>query len=63
MSKTVVLCKDGCGCFYFCSVEEWEQHIKAVENNKSKFNKYASPDEKIELFKSLFIGREDVYAE
>jgi superfamily II DNA or RNA helicase len=61
-SKTVVLCKDECDSFYFCSVEEWEQHIKAVGNNKSKFNKYASPDKKIELFKSLFIGREDVYA-
>ena len=26
------------------------------------FNKYATPQEKIELFKSLFIGRKDVFA-
>ena len=31
--------------------------------NKTKpFNKYAAPQEKIELFKSLFIGRNDVFA-
>ena len=29
---------------------------------KAEFNKYVSPDEKIALFKSIFIDREDVYA-
>ena len=30
--------------------------------DKSKINKYSSSEEKIQLFMSLFIGREDVYA-
>ena len=34
-----------------------------ADSNASKpFNKYVSPQEKIELFKSLFIGRRDVFA-
>ena len=31
-------------------------------NERKPFNKYATPQEKIELFKSLFIGRKDVFA-
>ena len=38
--------------------------VKAEDNStESKlFNKYAAPQEKIELFKTLFIGRKDVFA-
>ena len=35
---------------------------KMIDPEAHTFNKYASPQEKIELFKSLFIGRRDVFA-
>ena len=57
--KTAVLCEDEHGCSFVCDLGIWQSH--AVKP-KTEFNKYATPDQKIELFKSLFIGREDVYA-
>lgn len=57
--RTAVLCEDEHGCPFFCDAEIWQ---KNANKPKSKFNKYATPDEKIELVKSLFIGRDDVYA-
>lgn len=62
--ETAVLCKDECGNFYFCSIDEWVNN-RAVEINatdKTQVNKYSTPQQKIELFKSLFWGRTDVYA-
>lgn len=57
--RTAVLCEDEHGCPFVCDIDIWQSHtVKPI----SEFNKYASPDEKIALFKSLFIGREDVYA-
>ena len=63
-NETAVLCKDECGNFCFCSTEEWFKN-RAVEINtadKPQVNKYSTPQQKIELFKSLFCGRADVYA-
>lgn len=63
-NETAVLCKDECGNFYFCSIDEWVSN-RAVEINiadKTQVNKYSTPQQKIELFKSLFCGRADVYA-
>ncbi len=62
--ETAVLCKDECGKFYFCSIDEWVNN-RPVEINtadKTQVNKYSTPKQKIELFKSLFCGRTDVYA-
>lgn len=58
-NRTVVLCEDEHGCSFVCDAEVWQ--ASAVKP-KTEFNKYASPDQKIELFKSLFVGREDIYA-
>lgn len=54
-----MLCEDKHGCSFFCDAEVWQS---SAVKPKTEFNKYASPDQKIDLFKSLFIGREDVYA-
>lgn len=58
--KTVALCKDERGCLCICDIEKWNEASDIKPGNR--FNKYAPPEKKIELFKSLFIGREDVYA-
>lgn len=63
-NETAVLCKDECGKFYFCCIDEWVNN-RPVEINtadKTQVNKYSTPKQKIELFKSLFCGRTDVYA-
>lgn len=57
--RTAVLCEDEHGCPFVCDIVIWQSN--AVKP-KTEFNKYATPDQKIALFKSLFIGREDVYA-
>ena len=54
-----VLCEDEHGCSFICHIEIWRQ---SAPETSAEFNKYASSDRKIELFRSLFIGREDVYA-
>ena len=54
-----MLCEDEHGCSFICDSEIWQSNSVKP---KTEFNKYASPDKKIALFKSLFIGREDVYA-
>ena len=58
-NRIAVLCEDEHGCSFICDTELWES---SAVKPKAEFNKYATPDRKIELFKSLFIGREDVYA-
>ena len=58
--NTVVLCKDERGCLCYCGIDSWENNT--LIKVQKKFNKYASPNEKIALFKELFIGRTDVYA-
>lgn len=63
-NETAVLCKDECGKFYFCCIDEWVNN-RPVEINtadKTQVNKYSTPKQKIELLKSLFCGRTDVYA-
>lgn len=57
-NRTAVLCEDEHGCPFICPVEVWGENAKREE---TAFNKYASPEKKIALFKALFIGREDVY--
>ena len=57
--RIAVLCEDEHGCSFICDAEMWQS---SAEELKTAFNKYASPNQKIKLFKSLFIGREDVYA-
>ena len=57
--RTAVLCEDEHGCSFICNTEMWENNTVLP---KAEFNKYVTPNQKIELFKSLFIGREDVYA-
>ena len=58
-NRIAVLCEDEHGCSFICDPELWQNNAVIP---KATFNKYATPDQKIELFKSLFIGREDVYA-
>lgn len=58
-SRIAVLCEDEHGCSFICPVEAWLENAKREE---PAFNKYVSPEKKIALFKSLFIGMEDVYA-
>ena len=67
--RPMVVCKDDQSIKFICDIATWTSCAyipvmdKATENyTQSKFNKYASPDEKIALFKSLFVAREDVYA-
>lgn len=62
--EIAVLCKDECGNFCFCSTDEWVNNRPAEINSidKSQVNKYSTPQQKIELFKSLLCGRADVYA-
>ncbi len=64
-NETAVLCKDECGNFCFCGINEWikNTHVEINNVNDNKmFNKYSTPQQKIDLFKSLFCGRTDVYA-
>ena len=75
--ETAVLCECGsfwfCSKAEWTELIEKEKQAKIVQYEGSgqnkmidpeahTFNKYASPQEKIELFKSLFIGRRDVFA-
>ena len=62
-NKDAMLCKDECGIFAFCDIDDWKKN-KITENNSKPncIDKYSLPQEKIELFKHLFIGRTDVYA-
>lgn len=58
-NRIAVLCEDEHGCSFVCDGEVWQS---SAVKPKTEFNKYAAPDQKIGLFKSLFVGREDVYA-
>ncbi len=67
--KPMVVCKDDQGRKFICDIGTWTScaYTPVTDNTSanitlSKFNKYASPEEKIALFKSLFVAREDVYA-
>lgn len=62
--ETAVLCKDEFGNFCFCSIDEWikNEPIEINTTDKAQVNKYSTPQQKIELYKSLFCGRTDVYA-
>lgn len=62
-NKDAVLCKDECGIFSFCDIDDWKKNRITENNSKpNSIDKYSSPQDKIELFKHLFIGRTDVYA-
>lgn len=54
-NRTAVFFENEHGCSFICPVEAWLENAKREE---PAFNKYASPEKKIALFKSLFIGRE-----
>lgn len=58
-NRIAVLCEGEHGCSFICNPDIWQSNAVIPH---SEFNKYVTPDQKIELFKSLFIGREDVYA-
>ena len=55
---TVVLCVDEHCCYFICDTEIWDS---IVVNLKAGFNKYVNTPLPIKMFKSLFIGREDIY--
>lgn len=66
--KPMIVCKDNQGKKFICDIDTWTScaytpvtRNTAANITQSKFSKYASPEEKIALFKSLFIAREDVY--
>lgn len=60
-NKDAVLCKDECGIFAFCDIDDWKKNEITENNSKPNgVNKYSSPQDKIELFKNLFVGRTDV---
>lgn len=62
-NKDAVLCKDECGIFAFCDIDDWKKNEITENNSKPNgVNKYSSPQDKIEIFKNLFVGRTDVYA-
>lgn len=62
-NKDAVLCKDECGIFAFCDIDDWKKNRITENNSKPNFiDKYSSPQDKIELFKNLFVGRTNVYA-
>ena len=54
--ETAVLCKDECGNFYFCSIDEWVNNrpVEINTTDKTQVNKYSTPQQKIELYNSLF---------
>ena len=58
-NRIAVLCEDEHGCSFICDPKVWESNAVVL---MTRFNKYATPDQKIELFKFLFIGRETIYA-
>ena len=67
--KPMIVCKDDKSRKFICDIDTWTScaYTPVTDNTaanitRSKFNKYASPEEKIALFKSLFVAREDVYA-
>ena len=53
-NRTAVLFENEHGCSFICPVEAWLENAKREE---PAFNKYISPEKRIALFKSLFIGR------
>ena len=67
--RPMIICKDDQGKKFICDIDTWTScaytpvtRNTAADITRSKFNKYASPEEKIALFRSLFVAREDVYA-
>lgn len=58
--RIAVLCEDEHGCSFICDAEMWQG---SAEKHKTAFNKYASPNQKIKLFKFLFIGMRSSWRE
>jgi hypothetical protein len=63
--EVIVICEDEGGLRYACPAGLWDAHV--VPDAVSLFsdatiNNHSTPSEKITLFRSLFRGREDVYA-
>ena len=63
--ELIVICVDAEGNRYACPVTVWESHIikeTATSTANALVNNLSTPADKIALFRSLFRGREDVYA-
>lgn len=62
---TFVICQCGSGEKHVCTLSEWEEHAIpdiTIESVSAKVTTHSSKQEKIDLFLSLFRGREEVYA-
>ena len=63
--ELVIICVDAEGNRYACPATVWEFHIikeTATPTANALVNNLSTPTDKIALFRSLFRGREDVYA-
>ena len=60
-NERFVLCSDKDGARYICSEKFWMQQAPQSKRAES-VDAHSSAQEKINLFLSLFHGREDVYA-
>jgi superfamily II DNA or RNA helicase len=63
--EIIVICIDEDGTRYACPVSRWDEYSApdtALSFSDAKVNNHSATSEKIKLFRSLFRGREDVYA-
>ncbi len=63
--EIIVICTDEDGTRYACPASMWDEYSApdaAPSFSDAKVNNQSVPSEKIKLFRSLFRGREDVYA-
>ena len=61
----IVICADAQGSRYACPATVWDSHAVTEEVQpaaNASVNNLSAPAEKVALFRSLFRGREDVYA-
>jgi hypothetical protein len=59
----IVICRREDGTRFACPLRIWEEHAERVSVfSEAKVTNRSSSDEKIALFRSLFRGREDLYA-
>jgi hypothetical protein len=63
--EIIFICTDKDGIRYACPASMWDEHSAqdaALSFSDAKVDNHSAPSEKIKLFRSLFRGREDVYA-
>ena len=58
----IVVCQNDAGERFACTEDVWRASAEVVPFSDAKVNSRSSADDKIKLFRSLFRGREDVYA-